>query len=272
MMFAIPRGKITYIGTTDTDYQGEKETPLTLMEDVSYILEGANHIFPNINLKPEDVISSWAGLRPLIHEDGKSASEISRKDEIFISNTRLISIAGGKLTGYRKMAERVMDTALKLMDEKGKKCRTDQIVLQGGDFKNFREVLNYREEIAGQLSDYALDAYHANYLVANYGTQTHQILDIFYAMDQHQPELRLLMAELQFTIEHEMVVQPVDFFIRRTGRLYFDIDSIHQYQQPVLAYFQERFQWDENQYDHAKKDLEQAVYEASHFPVKEVVA
>lgn len=271
MMFAIPRGKITYIGTTDTEYQGEKETPLTLMEDVSYILEGVNHIFPDINLKPEEVISSWAGLRPLIHEDGKSASEISRKDEIFISDTRLISIAGGKLTGYRKMAERVIDTALKLMGEKSKKCRTDKTVLQGGDFANSRAVLNFREKIAGQLSDIGLDSYHANYLVANYGTQTNQIIEIFHAMKNHHPELRLLMAELQFTIEHEMVVQPVDFFIRRTGRLYFDIDSIHHYQQPVLAYFQEHFQWDKNKYDHAKKDLEQAVYEASHFPVKEAV-
>ena len=65
-------------------------------------------MFPDINLELDDIVSSWAGLRPLIHEEGKSASELSRKDEIFVSDTGLISIAGGKLTGYRKMAERVV--------------------------------------------------------------------------------------------------------------------------------------------------------------------
>ena len=64
----------------------------------------------------EDIQSSWAGLRPLIHEDGKSPSELSRKDEIFVSASGLISIAGGKLTGYRKMAERTVDKIAKRME------------------------------------------------------------------------------------------------------------------------------------------------------------
>ena len=101
MIFAIPRERTTYIGTTDTTYQGSKEEVLTTQEDAAYIINATNRTFPNLELTINDIESSWAGLRPLIHEDGKSASELSRKDEIFVSETGLISIAGGKLTGYR---------------------------------------------------------------------------------------------------------------------------------------------------------------------------
>ncbi len=272
MMFAIPRGKITYIGTTDTDYKGDKETPLTLMEDVAYIIHGTNHIFPNVKLTPDDVISSWAGLRPLIHEEGKSASEISRKDEIFVSDTQLISIAGGKLTGYRKMAERVVDTALKLIDVKGKKCITHKVVLKGGEFDNHQAVVTYKQQVADQLKQYQLGTFHANYLVGNYGKQTDQILESFFKSPSENAELGLLMAELEFCLSEEMVVQPTDFFIRRTGRLYFDIESIRTYQETVLQHFQQTFNWEDSMTQHATKDLTQAVNEASTFPVQEPVA
>ncbi|MBK7140207.1 MAG: glycerol-3-phosphate dehydrogenase/oxidase, partial [Bacteroidetes bacterium] len=84
MMFAIPRGNIVYLGTTDTNYKEDIDFPFATKEDVVYILEATNFMFPSVSLTKEDVISSWAGLRPLIHEDGKSPSDLSRKDEIFI--------------------------------------------------------------------------------------------------------------------------------------------------------------------------------------------
>jgi glycerol-3-phosphate dehydrogenase len=113
MMFAIPRGNVTYFGTTDTNYQTDKNNVETNLVDATYLISAVNNIFPDINLTLNDIESSWAGLRPLIHEEGKSASELSRKDEIFVSDTELISIAGGKLTGYRKMAERIVDLVVK---------------------------------------------------------------------------------------------------------------------------------------------------------------
>ena len=99
MMFAIPRGKVTYIGTTDTNFNLDKDHVTTDIADAIYLVSAVNNMFPDIELELDDIISSWAGLRPLIHEEGKSASELSRKDEIFTSDTGLVSIAGGKLTG-----------------------------------------------------------------------------------------------------------------------------------------------------------------------------
>ncbi|MEL6592209.1 MAG: glycerol-3-phosphate dehydrogenase/oxidase [Bacteroidota bacterium] len=269
MVFAIPRGKITYIGTTDTQYFGDKNNPRTNIEDVEYLLHGANLIFPEVNLSLKDVESSWAGLRPLIHEEGKSASEISRKDEIFISETDLISIAGGKLTGYRKMAERVVDVVAKKLgkrhDLKFKKCTTDKITITGGGFKGSEEVKTYAQQVASQLSPHGIDPYQARYLVHNYGTQTDQILEIFAGMEEKSTQ-SLALAELRFTLENEMVHTAMDFFSRRTGRIYFDINSIRELSEEVLRYLQQYFGWDDTRMQRELAEVQRTVEEASNFP------
>ena len=109
MVFAIPRDGKTYVGTTDTDYTGDTAHPVMTSADRDYVLAATNGMFPGVKLTAEDVESSWAGLRPLIYQEGKSPSEVSRKDEIFRSESGMLTIAGGKLTGYRKMAEMVTD-------------------------------------------------------------------------------------------------------------------------------------------------------------------
>ncbi|RMG56170.1 MAG: glycerol-3-phosphate dehydrogenase/oxidase, partial [Bacteroidetes bacterium] len=237
MLFAIPRGRVTYIGTTDTDYQGSKEHPRTLQEDVDYLLHGANDMFPEARLKGEDVVSSWAGLRPLIHEEGKSASELSRKDEIFVSDTGLISIAGGKLTGYRKMAQRVVDRVVKIAQDGSRRlnpCQTHKIVLEGGDFAGAKGVAAYQEKVATRLSAGKLEPYFAWYLVHTYGRQTDAILDRWEAGGDLS-EAGLILAELWFGVQHEMVMRAEDFFIRRTGRVFFDIESVRTHREAVLA-------------------------------------
>jgi glycerol-3-phosphate dehydrogenase len=129
----------------------------TDIADAIYLISAVNHMFPDINLELDDIISSWAGLRPLIHEEGKSASELSRKDEIFTSNTGLVSIAGGKLTGYRKMAERTVNRIAKQMEEDHgvllDPCMTDKIPLCGSDFKKFKHVKKYIAQIFDRIQD-----------------------------------------------------------------------------------------------------------------------
>lgn len=109
MMFAIPRDGKAYVGTTDTEYTGDMMHPRMADQDRQYVLDALNGMFPDVRITEEDIESSWAGIRPLIHQEGKGPSEISRKDEIWQSESGLITIAGGKLTGYRKMAETVVD-------------------------------------------------------------------------------------------------------------------------------------------------------------------
>ncbi len=250
MMFAIPRGKITYFGTTDTNYQQDKDSVKTTMVDALYLIEAVNNMFPDIHLTIDDIQSSWAGLRPLIHEDGKSASELSRKDEIFVSDTKLISIAGGKLTGYRKMAERIVDIVAKKMKRRFnlvfEPIQTEEIVLSGGPFQNYKSVKLYSNQIFKRIKPFGFTKTTAHYLVHNYGKQTELILDKFDELTDENNEKRLLNAEIWFTIKHEMTCTPTDFFMRRTGRLFFDKPSVDVYKNYVIQEFAIKFNWDEN--------------------------
>lgn len=269
MMFAIPRGKITYAGTTDTTYVDNKNEVRTNVEDADYLLEAINKMFPSVTLHRKDILSSWAGLRPLIHEEGKSPSELSRKDETFISDSGLISIAGGKLTGYRKMAERVVDIFQKRLEKLTKKeykeVFTDEIPLIGGPWDNFEEVEAYIKTLEEDLRILGIGGYWGWYLTTTYGKQTSQILDKFKSKIGENLEEKLVLSELDFTIENEMVVTPMDFFIRRTGRLYFDIKSIAKHIEPVLEVFKTSLDYSKEEIDAFRKTVEAEVVQHSEF-------
>ncbi|CAM4132927.1 glycerol-3-phosphate dehydrogenase/oxidase [Zobellia roscoffensis] len=275
MMFAIPRGKITYVGTTDTNFNKDKDNVRTDLADAIYLISAVNNMFPSINLEMEDIISSWAGLRPLIHEEGKSASELSRKDEIFTSDTGLISIAGGKLTGYRKMAERVVDRIAKKMEEEDgtqlKECYTEKIFLCGNvDFKKFKHVEKYIAEIYSRIKPDGFSKHDAWFLVTNYGKQTEMILENYAALKDADKYVRMAKAELQFGVEFEMVQNPMDFFIRRTGRLYFDIDSIRTLMEPLLEEFKSIFAVDDAQVAEWREILMKELDDHSNFTLDRV--
>lgn len=247
MIFAIPRGRVTYIGTTDTNYDGDKDRVFTSREDAEYLIAAVNATFPSVTLSINDVESSWAGLRPLIHEEGKSASELSRKDEIFESPSGLISIAGGKLTGYRKMAERVVNLVIKthFEDRTFMPCRTDQIKLAGHGFANIKEVKKLTENLSKSLS--SLDKQDAaKYLVETFGMQAEEIVKIAGTLDKSQPDLRLLKAQLLYCIRHEMICNLQDFFVRRTGLIYFDIHQVVKWKEDIAKEFAALLGWDNN--------------------------
>ncbi|SEC48281.1 homodimeric glycerol 3-phosphate dehydrogenase (quinone) [Tenacibaculum sp. MAR_2009_124] len=269
MMFAIPRGKVTYFGTTDTNYQEDKNNVETSIVDALYLIEAVNNMFPEITLTLEDIESSWAGLRPLIHEEGKSASELSRKDEIFVSDTKLISIAGGKLTGYRKMAERIVDLVAKKMTRRFEiefdPIQTEEIVLSGGPFQNFKSVKIYNKQVNKRMKSEGFTKQDAAYLVYNYGKQTSTILDKFDELSEENSEKRLLKAEIWFSIHHEMTCTPTDFFMRRTGRLFFDKPSVDRNKQFVIAEFATYFNWEKELVEIHNQELEEKIQLAVQF-------
>jgi len=234
MLFAIPRQGITYLGTTDTTYQGDIQQPQTTEMDVSYLLRSANWMFPSLHLGPKDVISSWAGLRPLIHEQGKSPSELSRKDEIFISEGGLISIAGGKLTGYRKMAARVVDKVVRKLHKRygtpEKESFTQQIPLCGGDFAGggSEAVKVLLASLAVVAQPLGLSTQYVEFLGFNFGSNAPLILNKILELRPAEPntDSAALKAEIWYCFHYEHVQNLADFFIRRTGRLYFQRDRL----------------------------------------------
>jgi len=248
MIFAIPRGHITYIGTTDTDYKGSLTDPRVSMQDVSYLLKAVNHMFPKAQLKSEDIVSSWAGIRPLIHEEDKNPSEISRKDEIFISNSGMVSIAGGKLTGFRKMALRTVDKVMAaLHNQFGYEMRnsqTHQLPLYGGGISDIQDLVS---TITTQLEVCGLSNQDGIELIHRYGTDAQLITDQLPNHKMENAQLELALAELKYCIEKESVHRLCDFISQRTGWLYFNIDVIEPILKDLAKEMGSILNWDENQ-------------------------
>ncbi len=236
MIFCIPRLSVTYIGTTDTYYEGDKDSIEVSEGDADYLLTAVNRTFPSVELETKDVLSSWAGIRPLIYEDGKSASEISRKDEIFTAPNGLVSIAGGKLTGYRKMAERVVDLVVEKLGTKSDSCKTREIPLTPDPLGNTEKVNQFRDKLASWVEAKHLPPIYVDYLLQNYGTNAEHILNE--VSPNSIPAKQLLRAELQYCITNEMVATVADFLIRRTGRLYFLPETIAEGEVDVFHHLQ----------------------------------
>ncbi|KMN96763.1 MULTISPECIES: glycerol-3-phosphate dehydrogenase [Bacillus] len=269
MVFAIPREGKTYVGTTDTVYKEALEHPRMTTEDRDYVIKSINYMFPELNITANDIESSWAGLRPLIHEEGKDPSEISRKDEIWTSDSGLITIAGGKLTGYRKMAEHIVDLVRDRLKEEGEKdfgpCKTKNMPISGGHVGGSKNLMSFvtaktKEGIAAGLSEK-----DAKQLAIRYGSNVDRVFDRVEALKDEAAKRNIpvhILAEAEYSIEEEMTATPADFFVRRTGRLFFDINWVRTYKDAVIDFMSERFQWGEQAKNKHTENLNKLLHDA----------
>ncbi|WP_454193403.1 glycerol-3-phosphate dehydrogenase/oxidase [Paenibacillus sp. Marseille-Q7038] len=269
MLFAIPREGKAYVGTTDTVYEEDLAHPQVELEDLDYIMKAIQLMFPSAEITCDDVESSWAGIRPLIYEEAKSASEISRKDEIWQSETGLITIAGGKLTGYRKMAETVVDLAAKLLHETSghvfRSCQTKHMPISGGHVGGSSGYPAFVERMTNEGQRYGFTRKEASSLVTMYGSNMERLYQIAERLEQEVQEYDLptpLLTQLQYAMEEEMAVTPADFFVRRTGSLFFRIQQVEQYKSAVIAYMSEANAWADTERDLYSQELEQLIQEA----------
>lgn len=271
MIFAIPRNKMTYVGTTDTRGDGDIAHPIMTVEDRDYLLDAVNYIFPSLKMTKEDVKSSYAGLRPLIAEEGKDPDEISRKDEIFISDSGLISMAGGKLTGYRKMAEDAVNTVVKqLKEEEGilySKSETEHLPISGGEVGGSKGFQQFKDHKVAEAITLGIEKETALFLIQKYGANIDTIFELFQAEKPNAEKAEIdpvVFAELTYALEYELTYKPVDFFVRRTGALFFDIDFVRKHKDKVIPHMAKQLQWSEEQKQRYTEELEQLLYEAVH--------
>ncbi|MDM5312063.1 glycerol-3-phosphate dehydrogenase/oxidase [Peribacillus frigoritolerans] len=266
MIFAIPRAGKAYVGTTDTFYDGDPAVPTVTSEDRAYLLKSIHYMFPEVNITDDDIESSWAGVRPLILEEGKDPSEISRKDEIWESDSGLITIAGGKLTGYRKMAKTTVDLlAGKLAQQSNKKypaSSTKGMPISGGDVGGSSNFSDYIKQHVQMGVDSGLAAKDAKEILAMYGSNAPVLFDI--AKNEGDGGAtgglpKKLFVQLKYAVDHEMAATPVDFFFRRTGTLLFDIDLVQTHKHAVIDYMAGYFGWTESTKMERTKQLEQEI-------------
>lgn len=263
MVFAIPRDGKTYVGTTDTDYAGDTVHPRATAEDRDYLLAACNHMFPELLLTAKDIESSWAGLRPLIYEEGKSPSEVSRRDEIFVSPSGMLTIAGGKLTGYRKMAETITDLLARKLQAEGfgpfAPCATRALPISGGDVGGSARFPEFVREMTEKGKQIGLAPESAQRLALRYGSNVPAVFDRILSAQQAgtgRGLSREVQAMLLYAIEEEMAATPVDFFIRRTGALFFDIAWVRQWKEPVVSFMAEQLGYSDEQVRKYAEELE----------------
>ncbi|CAH1196426.1 MULTISPECIES: glycerol-3-phosphate dehydrogenase/oxidase [Paenibacillus] len=270
MVFAVPRDGKTYVGTTDTVYKDDPAHPLIDDSDREYVLEAIRNMFPDVRVTAEDVESAWAGVRPLIHEEGKGPSEISRKDEVWVSRSGLITIAGGKLTGYRKMAEMVVDLAARQLEEETGRsagpCITKRLPISGGDVGGSAGYAVYAERKIKDGVALGLERAVAERLVRTYGSNVDRLYARLSGLrgrsEVHGMPIELfLMAS--YAMEEEMAATPADFWVRRTGALFFRIGEVRQWKGAVAAYMSQVLHWTEEQASHYGEELDRLLSEVS---------
>ena len=203
-IFAVPLGQYTYIGTTD-DYHPESEYwPPVTDQDVSYLLSSTRKAMPEANLSADRIVSVWSGIRPLVGDgSGRASKELSRKDEVWTAPSGLLTVGGGKLSAYRAMAERIVDTVIENHGLTAKPCTTADNPLPGGD-----RVVNASElEEMGDIQ--------SERLARLYGAE---------AVDVVTSAARggLVSAEVEQAVLKEGALRLEDYWARRSSRAWFD--------------------------------------------------
>lgn len=259
VLFAIPWGDRSYVGTTDTDDPSDPSAVHATREDVDYLIAASNAYFPEHPLTHDDVIATWAGLRPLIDEgagEGANESQVSREHKIVIGQEGLITVAGGKLTTYRRMSAEVVDTAVRylqlanaLAGRDVEPSRTEKLPLPGAegwpDDDDATQVALQVEQASGGrvTSDVALP------LTETYGTRAIAIG----ALCAARPELAAplvpgrpeILAQVEHAVREELAATVCDVLIRRTQLFFRDRDQGLGCAERVAAHMAGLLGWDE---------------------------
>ncbi len=217
VMFVLPWGDWSYIGTTDSDTAESPDEVRASAEEVRYLLRSANSRFPNAHLVEEDVIATWAGLRPLIEDGAPGASAVSREYVIEDGPGGMITVAGGKLTTYRRMAAKAVDHVVKRLEAAGRgswpdNAGTDREPLPGGESGNLESI-----RVLGLEAGF--DVTTVEHLLRHHGTEA---AGLFNLMRNHpelaerlQPDHPAVGAEVIHAARKEFARTVADVLVRR---------------------------------------------------------
>ncbi len=256
MVFAIPRNEHVYLGTTDTPYSDDLRTPTVTPDDINYLLKAVNLKFSDLALTTNDIISCWAGIRPLIQEPGKKPGEISRKEELFVSESGLISITGGKLTGFRLMAKQVVEKAIQQLNVPFVACKTQYINASGSNWSKpptLPELIEFADAKFDEAKQSGISVSDFKTLFYRYGTNIDLITEKAYEYRSQieDPEQHWIAAEIWYAVHFEMVATLSDFLIYRTEMVLFKPQWINKNLNTIAHLLAQQLCWSEE-----RKNLE----------------
>lgn len=222
IMFILPWGEWSYIGTTDTDTAESPDEVRASSEDVRYLLRSANSRFPNAHLSEEDVVATWAGLRPLIEDGALGAGAVSREHIVIDGPGGMVTVAGGKLTTYRLMAAQVVDHVVKRLNAEAMgtwppDAGTDREPLPGGESAGLGSIRT-------QGLDSGIDVATVEHLLRHYGTEAAGIFNLMRSepglADRLQPDHPAVAAEVLHAARKEFARSVADVLMRRMHLFY----------------------------------------------------
>lgn len=222
-VFVVPWQRALMVGTTDTRYEGSLDHPRASEDDIQYLLNAINSYIRNDRkLKRTDVIAAWAGLRPLVADnDGSDTRSVSREHQILEGKGGVIGLIGGKLTNYRILSEQAVDRVVaKLPHEQVtllKPSNTNQIMLGGWQDKD--DYLTVSAEISIRARKASIEPATIDHLLASYGRDALKVIDIVdrdsYMNKRICPDFPPIMAEVVYSVKHEMALCLEDILFRR---------------------------------------------------------
>ncbi|MFV0980001.1 type 1 glycerol-3-phosphate oxidase [Latilactobacillus sakei] len=318
MIFVVPREGKTYFGTTDTDYTGDYKHPRVEQTDVDYLLKAINNRYLSVDIALNDIEASWAGLRPLISNNGSSdyngggansgkvseesfnnliktvddyenktaaradvekaisqlrtahaeetvnPSQVSRGSSLKVAENGLMTLSGGKITDYRKMAagalEMIRDILKKDFNETVREIDSKKLQVSGGHFdpNNVEETLKFYTKVAmskGISEDDATD------LANRFGSNVSRVVS--YADQGTAEGLNLKETiSLRYSVNEEMTLTPVDYLLRRTNFVLFHNDQLAAIKQPVINEMARLLNWDAAEKERQTAQLDAAIAEA----------
>ncbi|MBK8014576.1 MAG: glycerol-3-phosphate dehydrogenase [Deltaproteobacteria bacterium] len=217
VFFVIPWRGRSVIGTTDTDFEGNPDELEVTADDVAYLLEAANHFFPSCDLRAQDVLAAWVGLRPLIAaDDAASESDVPREHKLFVDG-RMLTIAGGKLTTYRRMVAEAVNAYADLVGLRVGPTRTARTMLPGA-----RDLGSNVDDFAAKLAEDApLPRAVVDRLVNVYGVRARDVVayarDDLRLRDRICPDVDAIFAEVVHAVDRELALSVEDVLVRRTS-------------------------------------------------------
>jgi len=256
IFFVLPRGEnFTIIGTTDTDYKGDLANPFCTKEDADYLIKSTKFFFPNADLSYDNILSTYAGIRPLVMQKGKTESEVSRTHIIFLSENGLITITGGKLTEWRAMAEDLCDKIAEM--------KIFPNIKREKHFSKQRFAISLeKEDWIDELKEMniMIDSDIADHLYQQYGRGAFNILDIIKQDDSLKERIiaenNFIKAEIIYCLKHELTPHLIDVFCRRTEMsLWISHKEVNKAAQIVADLMASEYSWNET-----KKEEEIRLY------------
>jgi glycerol-3-phosphate dehydrogenase len=236
---AIRCGDVTYIGTTDTTYaRGHQVWPEIALEDVEYLIEPTARYLTADPIRPDEVVAAWAGLRPLIAEPGKPPQEISRRDEVLVGPAKVVTLAGGKLTGYRPMARGTVERAAEVCGLDLGPAPRQEAPLPGGDFDG---VLGPLEE--GLVREAEVSRTCAARMVRLYGTEARELARA--GTEPLLPGAPVLASEVDWAVRVEAAATVEDAIYRRLRTAFCVPDARDTSVGPIAKRMAELLDWDE---------------------------